>query len=306
MYYSGDENNAGQAGRYFEILYAKFEEVMQPLGIPLKPPQEKLAAVIFKNYDEYAKMTGINSETCPGFFSPRENALYIYDFRTHPVYQEMRKSASAAVRSGSKQYFWDNSGRLVSGFGVISRCDRWIREMNAEVVIHEAAHQLCYNTGFFTQTGSVYPTWLVEGIALYFEHPTYWNFLENPAGNINVECLKDFNQGLDLHTLIKLSDLLAPTTNFFHSFPGQTRMAYAQSWALFYYLVHGEDGKYRQGLGELVKYLNQLSEGTELKDSERFFHFRKFFKVHPLHFQEKWLVFMKDLREEVIFIPSPE
>jgi hypothetical protein len=178
--------------------------------------------------------------------------------------------------------------------------------MNAEVVIHEAAHQLCYNTGFFTQTGSVYPTWLVEGIALYFEHPTYWNFLENPAGNINVECLKDFNQGLDLHTLIKLSDLLAPTTNFFHSFPGQTRMAYAQSWALFYYLVHGEDGKYRQGLGELVKYLNQLSEGTELKDSERFFHFRKFFKVHPLHFQEKWLVFMKDLREEVIFIPSPE
>ena len=304
VYFSGDEKNALQAGRYFETLYAKFKEVMQPLGVPLKSPEEKMAAVIFKDYDEYARMTGINSTDCPGFFSPIENALYIYDFRTHPVYQERKQYASEAVRSGSNQLFWDESGRLVSGFAIISRCDRWIREMNAEVVIHEAVHQLCYNTGFFTQTGSVYPTWLVEGIALYFEHPTYWDFFEKPAGNINVECLQYFKQGLTLQTLIGFFDLLLPTTNFFHSFPGQTKMAYAQSWALFYYLIHGEDGKYQQGLGELVKYLNQLPEGVELKDSERIFHFRKFLKVHPLHFQEKWLAFMEGLREEVIFVPS--
>lgn len=306
VYYSGDEANARQAGRYFEILYEKFAEVVDPLGVPLHPPAEKMAAVIFKDFDEYRKMTGIETSACPGFYSPRWNALYIYDYRTHPGYQELKSRASTSRRSGSQGSFWNRSGQRLSELGVISICDRWIRELNAEVVIHEATHQICYNTGFFTQTGEVYPTWLVEGVALYFEHPAYWNFLENPAGNINVSCLKIFREGLALRTLVSLLDLLAPGTNFFHSLPDRTEMAYAQSWALFYYLIHGEEGKYRPGLGELIRHLNQTPAGAELKNSERVFLFRKFIKVHPLHFERQWHEYMNELREDALFIPSEQ
>ena len=303
VYYSGDRKYAARAGRYFENLYGKFRDTLAPLGVEMFSPPRKLAAVIFKDYREYSATTGIDTWLCPGFYSPGENALYIYDFRTHPIYQRLKERTERAIREGSKAAFWDSSGMRVSALGAGSTYDRWMREMESGTMIHEVTHQLCYNTEFFTQTDNRYPTWLVEGIAMYFEHPTYWDFLAAPAGNINVDRLKTLKEGLALNTLIDFTDLLIPTTNFFHSFREQTVVAYAQSWALFYYLMHGEEGKYRNGLGELVKYLNNLENVDDLKDSHRIFWFRKFFQVHPLHFEQKWLKYMENLREESILIP---
>jgi len=303
VYYSGDKKYAARAGRYFEKLYAKFKNVLSPLGIEIRSPADKLAAVIFKDYQQYSAVTGIDNHLCPGFYSPGENALYIYDFRTHPVYRRLKEKTDRAVREGSRTAFWDSQGMRVTALGAGSTYDRWLREMESKIMIHEATHQLCYNTKFFTQTDNRYPTWLVEGIAMYFEHPTYWDFLAAPAGNINVDRLNTFREGLTLGTRIDFADLLIPATNFFHSFAERAAMAYAQSWALFYYLMHGEEGKYRQGLGELVRYLNNLESVDDIKDSHRIFWFRKFFRVHPLHFEKKWLNYMNNLREESILIP---
>ncbi|MCX6348337.1 MAG: DUF1570 domain-containing protein [Candidatus Aureabacteria bacterium] len=300
VHYGGDPKYAESACRYFDKLAEKFEAVLSSLGIALHPPPAKLTAVIFKNYDDYAATTGIRSSSCPGFYCSAENALYVYDYRTHPVYVRLTKS----VVGGAMDTYFDPSGLRVSGTGMAIRLDRWLREMTADVMIHEAAHQLCYNTGFFAQTGGAYPTWLVEGIAQYFEHPSYWDFHEQPAGNINVSALSSFKEGLALGRAIPLKELLVPHEGFFVSLPDRVELAYAESWALFYYLMHGAGGKYRPNLGRYLAHLNGLQDAESLSDGEKIVLFRRFFQVEPLLLEKQWLEYVQGLREESLAIPT--
>jgi len=298
VYYGGDAKYAEDACRYFDTLAEKFQAVVTSLNLDLHPPAEKLVAVIFKDYQDYAATTGIESYACPGFFSSAENALYAYDYRTHPIYAQLARRAQAGAGG------FDAAGLRVSGTGLAVRVDSWMREMKADVMIHEAAHQLCYNTGFFTQTGAAYPTWLVEGAAQYFEHPSYWDFHAQPAGNINVDALKSFKEGLTLGRFIPLKELLIPHQGFFISHLDRVALAYGESWALFHYLMHGEGEKYRPNLGRYIAHLNELKEAPELSDGEKIVLFRRIFQVEPLVFEKQWVDYVRGLKEESISIPG--
>ncbi len=298
VYYSGEVKYAEDACRYFDTLAEKFQAVVSSLNLALHPPPEKLVAVIFKDYRDYAATTGIESWSCPGFFSWSENALYVYDYRTHPAYKHLAGHAESGTGG------FDADGLRVSGTGLALRAASWMRQMKADVMIHEAAHQLCYNTGFFAQTGNVYPTWLVEGSAQYFEHPSYWDFHDQPAGNINAEALQSFREGLALGRFIPLKELLVPAEGFFLSHLDRVDLAYGESWALFHYLMHGEGGRYRPCLGRYIAHLNETKDGKDLSAGEKIVLFRRFFQVEPLVLEKQWLEYVQGLKEESIAIPK--
>jgi hypothetical protein len=123
-------------------------------------------------------------------------------------------------------------------------------------MIHEATHQLTVEVARLSLA-----KWLNEGLACYFgtsrivdnrlclgeidtnTYPIWWLELIATSGNLE----SDKRNG----SIIPLRDLIAGSGG-----PNLNRhfnLYYVHWWSLFHFLQHGQDGKYRRGLAEVIK-----------------------------------------------------
>jgi hypothetical protein len=118
-------------------------------------------------------------------------------------------------------------------------------------IIHEATHQIAFNCGMHQRFADI-PLWLSEGVAMYFEPPDLssargWKTM----GQINrprLSRLREYARrrpANSLHTLIVDDKRLRD--------PRQAAEAYAEAWALNYFLI-------RQKPKEYVAYLQKLAD----------------------------------------------
>lgn len=124
-------------------------------------------------------------------------------------------------------------------------------ERNIATIIHEATHQLAYNCGM-QQRFADNPMWVSEGLAMYFESPDF----NNPRGwrsiglpnHVNLARWKRY---LPKRPAESLATLISEDSRFRSSTTAEN--AYAEAWALSYFLIKTQRPKY-------VEYLRQLSE----------------------------------------------
>jgi hypothetical protein len=124
-------------------------------------------------------------------------------------------------------------------------------EVNIATIIHEATHQLAYNSGFHRRF-SDNPLWLAEGMAMFFEAPNRRAGDWKGIGEVNRPRLELFrrefivgSRPMDIQKLLRNDDLLRDKRT--------ALVAYAESWALTYFLMRTRSNQFFDYLKILAK-----------------------------------------------------
>lgn len=231
-------------GALYERLYRAFENYWERRGFKLHDPDGPLVALVFDSqasYAEYAKAElGEATGSVIGYYSLRTNRVTMYDLTGLDAIRQAgdRRTTAAQINQ------------------ILSRPEA---ERTVATIIHEATHQLAFNLGLQTRFADI-PLWVSEGLAVYFETPDLkrnrgWAAI----GGVNYVRLNQFRRYLAQRPANSLLSLLTGDDRFRNT--ATALDAYAEAWALNYYLLRVHPDKY-------AKYLKQLAEKTPLVNDD--------------------------------------
>jgi hypothetical protein len=234
--YNCGESYAAWCGWLFERLYTAHMNFWSRRTVTVREPQLPLTAVIFGSRSAFNRFAqedvGEAASSIIGYYHLLKNYMILYDL--------------TEVTAGASQ----TSRRSLAEINRLLAHPEAYRAVST--IVHEATHQLCFNTGMFSRLAET-PLWLSEGIAMYFETPdlqstTGWRSI----GEINPKRLADFRayrvrrQPGALNTLIEADDRFRDTS--------VAPDSYAEAWALTYFLLR----RYPQKMASYVKLMGQL------------------------------------------------
>ena len=220
----------------FEDLYRTFVNYFRVRGFSPTEPDYPMVAVVFANRSEYERYVQSSSSGAPS------GALGHYEPRSNRVYLYEQGDASD---SG-----WADT---------------------ASTVIHEATHQTAYNVGVHTRFAEG-PRWVSEGLATMFEargvHDSRsYDRVEQRINRVRLE---------DFRSLVATSRPLGTLATYIasdDSFDRSAIPAYAQAWALTFFLSETRPREYASYLDRLAK--RKLF--SEYSATERVADFRRAF-----------------------------
>lgn len=202
-------------GSVFERLHDAFQSYWKDAGLDLSEAEFPLPAVILKDRTEFAefatKHDRADAAQAPGYFSEPTNRVILFDLTAGP-------NSTPAKTAG------DIRRKLEAS------------PFNVATMIHEATHQLAFNSGLHTRYADN-PRWLTEGMAMFFEVPDFdgrsgWRTI----GRVNAPRMKDFREVTRLpREFLSLTDLIRSDQSFLNA--EQSRAAYSESWALTFFLL---------------------------------------------------------------------
>lgn len=255
---------ARYCGAMFERLYVSFHNYWKQRGLKLSEPEFPLVALIFAGEKEFAafatKDAGADAATAKGYFSIGTNQMVLYDL--------------TAGKPG------DIEGQLAAV------------PFNIATVIHEATHQIAFNSGMHTRYADN-PLWLVEGMAMYFETPD----LSSKSGWKTVGAVNDLRleQFQEFASRRRKPDSLATLISSDARFTDSDEMgdAYAEAWALSHFLIQRKKEAY-------VKYLGALAAKPRLvfdSPEERLAEFRSAFGADLEQLNHEFLKHVRKLKQ---------
>jgi hypothetical protein len=239
----------------FEELYNRFEHYFRVRGFKLSQPQFPLVAIVFRDqaeYYRYAETSGTPMRpNTLGHYDPESNRVFLFD-----------------ITSGAGGANWSE---------------------NADTIIHEAVHQAAYNVGVhkrFTAT----PRWLAEGLATMFEAPGVWNaqYDRSQSDRINRGRLQEFRVYAQARRKPGAIVSLVASDD---AFRGDPSGAYAEAWALSFYLCETQPRLY-------ASYLAKTATRPLFADypaAERVADFQDSFGSENKMFEQKFLRYMQEL-----------
>jgi len=224
--------NAGRGygewcGQLFERLQAGFQRFWKDRIPGLEAPDRPLVAIAFASRKEYQafqlKDAGGQVGDAQGYYSARTNRMVLFD-------QSREQSGGPALDSSEIQKLGLRNPAVIA------------------TVIHEAVHQLSFNRGLQTRYADN-PVWFSEGLAMYFETPDLearsgWKTI----GKINPARL-DRYRSLSKSSPREIRSLIATDDRFRD--PQTAIDAYAEAWALHFFLLRTQKEKYNSYLNAL-------------------------------------------------------
>ncbi|MCA9267863.1 MAG: DUF1570 domain-containing protein, partial [Planctomycetales bacterium] len=226
--YNTSRAYAQWCGALYERLYQSYFNYWERRGVELVEPPQPLVAVVFDSkaaYVAYARRDlGDSAGAIIGYYNLQSNRVAMYDL------------ASASTRG-------DRLGTMAQVNEVLAQPQA---TTTVATIIHEATHQLAFNTGVHQRLADI-PLWLSEGFAMYFETPDLssakgWRTI----GAVNRPRLVRFRQSLRSRRPDALETMLASDDQFRD--PKAALDAYAQAWALNYFLIQRYPEQYTQYL----------------------------------------------------------
>ena len=208
-------------GALYERLYSGFMNYWKNRGFKIHDPDLPLLVLVFATRDGYIKHVqpelGDSASAIIAFYSLRSNRVTMHDLT----------GMDSLRRSG------DRRGSVAEINAMLARPEA---EAMVATVVHEATHQLAFNCGLQTRFADI-PLWVLEGLAVYFETPDLgsskgWKTI----GAVNRPRLDRFRDYLAHRPAKSLLSLISDDKRFRD--PRQALDAYAEAWALNYYLVH--------------------------------------------------------------------
>jgi len=231
-------------GALFERLYSTFQNFWTRRGFKLHEPATPLVVVIYADRAAFSSQSaselGNRANGVIGYYSLQTNWVKMYDLTG---VESLRPQGEKRLDAGA-------IGQLLS---------RPEATTMVSTVIHEATHQIAFNCGLQQRLADI-PLWVCEGLAEYFEtpNPNYGKGWKT-VGELNPPRIERFNQYLSRRPGDSLTRLIVDDNRF--RAPDQALDAYAEAWALNYFLL-------RQHAKEYQKYLDLLAEkGPLLSDS---------------------------------------
>jgi hypothetical protein len=262
-------------GALAEKLYRSFYGYWKHREMPLRPPRFPLVAIVFRSQADFVgfgqRELGVRRGQFIGHYSQQTNRVCTFDLTGIDSLANQRRPTTT-----------------------LSHVSRLLAQPAAErtvaTIIHEATHQLAFNSGLQTRYADN-PGWVSEGIATYFESPNLadtrgWDGI----GAINRFNLFHFRRSLAQQPSNRLVQLISSDAVF--QDPASVRRAYAESWALTYFLVKTRGEQYRD-------YIKRLAEQSPLLRSDaqqRLALVRASFGVDLLELEEDWIRYMRKLK----------
>ncbi|QDT04527.1 hypothetical protein K227x_29190 [Rubripirellula lacrimiformis] len=213
-------------------------------------------AIVYNCDDGYARAVGgLFEKLYRGFFTYWKNQRWRLPEPRFPLVAVVLKDHSAFLNHAGNEI--GDRAKSVIGYYNLStnqmttfNMPNW--ERNVATIIHEATHQLAYNCGLQTRFADN-PMWVSEGLATFFETPD----MRNPGqwrsiGGVNRVNLGRWHRYVPNRPAESLATLLADDTRFLNQATADA--AYAEGWALTYFLIQTKREEY-------VDYLRKLSEG---------------------------------------------
>lgn len=254
--YNTSRAYAQWCGALFERLYKAFTNFWSRKDFDLHEPEFPLVAMVFADQQSYAAYASKELRGGPGaivgYYSIPSNRMMVYDLT----------GMESLRRPGDKR---------TSAAQINQMLARPEAERNVATIIHEATHQIAFNCGLQTRYAAI-PKWLSEGMAIYFEAPDLtsskgWRTI----GAVNRVRLDGFRRYLQkprppesLVTLVSSDDRLSD--------PDQHEAAYAEAWALNYFLI-------RQRPKQYTDYMKMLSKKQRLVEDDAETRLREFQKA---------------------------
>jgi len=237
----------GEAKRWetrFRALLAGYVRYFEVRGWPLRNPDFPLTVIVLPTREDFFRIGSKEvggqkmASNLAGMYVPRTNRCLLYHI-SHA------KSST-----------------------------NW--EATEATIVHEAVHQLAYNTGAHERLFE-HPLWFVEGLATMFEVPAVYDSSVHSStieARMHQEKLAAIHAlGLDAVRLGAYFQSLIASDDLFRT---QPEAAYALSWALTYYLVERMPRQYL----DLVA--SQRSRGFHLySPGDRELDFRTAFQTTP-------------------------
>lgn len=173
--------------------------------------------------------------------------------------------------------------------GLATWVERPDRSQAFATLRHEAFHQFAHN-----YLGRTLPTSINEGIAQYFENIVIVNGRVE-AGLTDTRRIEQVKAMIEQDGAMPLDTLLNISSEQWHDAMRNSGRGgsdlYAQSWSLVYFLVHGEDGRFRRPFDV---YLQQLSRGRSSRQAmQHAFRTDDFATAEPA-----WLAFAREQRPD--------
>ena len=215
------KESAERYAKLFEQVYRQFHSYFVPRGFRMEEPEFPLVAVVLPDqasFTKYCRAEGANPKPgVVGYYLPVSNRVALYDRTT--------------------------SGR--------TRDD----DTN-DTVIHEATHQVAFNTGVHSRIGQS-PQWVVEGLATLFESEGIRTKQSGGSSldRINPERFEWFQ------TYRRQRRIPASLESFIrndNAFQRAALDAYSEAWALTFYLAESRSA-------ELAAYLRTIAARDPLQ-----------------------------------------
>lgn len=249
---------AGQKSEWadrFEKLYRSFNHYFRVRGFQPKEPPFPLVAIVFRT----------------------EAELQAY---------AARQGDSASNVLG---YFAHNTNRIAL-YDRRTRGGDW--RDNAETIIHEATHQTAYNVGIHTRFSGT-PKWVSEGLASLFEARGVYNhqLSDTREDRINRGRLSYFKQfAAKRRRPGFMSELIATDKPF----EREVDDAYAEAWALTFFLVETRPRQYAEYLQRTAD--REMFIDYDYTPAERLADFQDIFHNDLKWFEAQFLKYMEKLK----------
>ena len=273
--YNTSKAYAQWCGALYERLYRAFYGYWKTAGITLQEPDYPLVAMVFEDRQTYLKYSrhdlGTAATAAIGYYNMRTNRTIAYDL-----------TGVEGVTGGSQ--------RLSSASHINRVLSQPAAERTVATIVHEATHQLAYNSGLQRRYADN-PFWVSEGMAIFFETPDLkstkgWRTL----GGVNRVNLFNFRKYLSNRPADSLQTLLLTDERFRD--PDQAASAYAEAWALNYFLLRTRKSQY-------VTFLQKLAAQTPLTQADetrRLSEFKGVFGEDLQKFDAEFLRYMSRVR----------
>ena len=263
-------------GRLLEKLYTQYVAFWKRHGVALTKPEFPLVAVVLSNeerFRQYAKQEGVplNPQQC-AFYHKLLNRIVVYDMSGFHALQE-------------------KSGRPVTPADIQRFVSHPNSYHNIVSVIHEAAHQVGFNTGMHARYAKE-PLWIREGLAVFHEVPDQRNHLGWTTGpHVNRPRLEQLRKFLNnpqlkspIQKMIQEDDLMRK--------PNAALDNYALAWGVVYFLE-------KKRPKELAAYLKLFQEKSLEADDSNEIRMKDFESC----FGEDWEKFYKEFYDFLRRLP---
>jgi hypothetical protein len=241
---------SGKADRFASLFDQTAREFLQYLRIrkfQVTDPDVPLIAVVYPTREQFVAQCakdGVNAgRTIRGYYDQRSNRVSLYD-------DPLEAALAAAAAKVEPRQGASNSRETK---GVSRQVEANSKEtdstaMSRETAIHEAIHQLAFNSGLHSRLGHN-PIWVVEGLAMQFERGQDGYVKTKTSPRVSVPRLEAFQayrkQG-------RQSGALAEMIAGDEGFKSRPLDNYGEAWLLTNYLIETRAQKFGRYLQTLA------------------------------------------------------
>ncbi len=236
---AGPPKRVRQYADVLEKMSRSFSRYISVRRIPVTKTEYPLTVIIFpdeNSFADYCRKDGmVFSPYLKGYYHPITNRVALFE-------------TSLSQRASNARYGSSTS-----------RTTPVLPKQTVSTLIHEGIHQLAFNNGLHSRIGKN-PRWVVEGLATMLEADGIMNASRlTSIEPVNKSRLVRFQKYCQEGRSESIADFIANDERYFQK---NALDAYAQAWALTYFLAEEYSPKYAQ-------YLNTIAQRDPLKGPYR-------------------------------------